>query len=77
MPGEDTLAQHKSSESVTDADVQRLLNIALAGAGVVEGPTPRTQCRYGESNILESFSDQVINVENLSAQDVVEIFVGV
>ena len=38
MP-EDTPAHHKSSESVTDADVQRPLNIALAGAGVVEGPT--------------------------------------
>jgi len=32
MPDEDTPAQHKSSESVTDTDVQRLLNIALAGA---------------------------------------------
>ena len=39
MPGEDTPAQHKSSETVTDADVQRLLNIALAGAGEVEGLT--------------------------------------
>jgi hypothetical protein len=29
MPGEDTPLKHKSSESVTDADVQRLLNIAL------------------------------------------------
>lgn len=43
MPGEDTPVQHKSSESVTDADVQRLLNISLAGSGVVEGLTPRTQ----------------------------------
>ena len=32
MPGEDTPAQHKSSETATDAEVQRLLNIALAGA---------------------------------------------
>jgi len=29
MPGEDTPAQHKSSESVTDADVQRLINQLL------------------------------------------------
>ena len=36
MPGEDTPAKHNPSRSVTDADVQRLLNIALAGAGVVE-----------------------------------------
>jgi len=43
MPGEDTQPKHKSSGSVKDADVQRLLNIALAGAGVVEGLTPRTQ----------------------------------
>jgi len=41
MPGEDTPVQHKSSESITDADVQRLLNIALAGAGVVEGLTSK------------------------------------
>jgi len=39
MPGEDTPAQHKSSKTVTNTDVQRLLNIALAGAGVVEGLT--------------------------------------
>jgi len=39
MPDEDTPTQHKFSEIVTDADVQRLLNIALAGAGVVEGLT--------------------------------------
>ena len=26
MPGEDTPAQHKSSETATDADVQRLIN---------------------------------------------------
>ena len=39
MPGEDTPAQHNPSKSVTDTDVQRLLNIALAGAGVVEGLT--------------------------------------
>ena len=49
MPGE---LKHKSSDSVTDADVQRLLNIALAVAGVVEGLTPRTQSGtttlYGE-----------------------------
>jgi len=37
MPGEDIPAQHKSSKTATDADVQRLLNIA--GAGVVEGLT--------------------------------------
>ena len=43
MLGEDTSLKHKSSRSVTDADVQRLMNIALAGAGVVEGLTPRTQ----------------------------------
>ena len=41
MPGEDTPAQHKSSESVTNADVQRLLNITLAGVGVVEGLTSK------------------------------------
>jgi len=39
MPGENTPLKHKSSETVKDADVQRLLNIALAGAGVVEGMT--------------------------------------
>ncbi len=39
MPGEDTPAQHNPSRSVTDADVQRLQNFALAGAGVVEGLT--------------------------------------
>jgi len=39
MPGEDTPVQHTSFETVTDADVQRLLNYALAGAGVVEGMT--------------------------------------
>ena len=39
MPGKDTPVQHKSSETVTAADFQRLLNIALAGAGVVEGLT--------------------------------------
>ena len=41
MPGKDTPAQHKSSESVTDADVHRLLNFALVGAGVVEGLTSK------------------------------------
>ena len=41
MPGEDTPAQHKSSKTVTNTDVQRLLNIALAGAGVVEGLTSK------------------------------------
>jgi len=46
MPGEYTTPQHKSSESVTDADVQRLLNIALAGAGVVEGLTPQNPIRH-------------------------------
>ncbi len=46
MPGEDTPVQHKSSETVTDADVQRLLNIALAGAGVVEGLTPINPDRH-------------------------------
>jgi hypothetical protein len=55
MPGEDTTPQHKSSESVTEPDVQRLLNIALAGAGVVEGLSPRTQSGtitlYGEYSI--------------------------
>jgi len=56
MPGEDTPLKHKSSESVTDADVQRLLNIALAGAGVVEGLTPPktqsgTTTLYGEYRI--------------------------
>jgi len=39
MPGKDTPVQDKSSETVTDADVQRLLNIALTGAGLVEGLT--------------------------------------
>lgn len=39
MPDEDTPVQHKSSEPVTDADVQRLLNIALTSAGVAEGLT--------------------------------------
>jgi len=39
MPGEDTPVQHTSFETVTDADVHRLLNIALASAGVVEGLT--------------------------------------
>jgi hypothetical protein len=39
VPSEDTQPKHKSSETATDADVQRLLNIALAGAGVVEGLT--------------------------------------
>ena len=39
MPGEDTPAKHNPSRSVTDADVQRLLNIALTGAGLVEGLT--------------------------------------
>jgi len=39
MPGEDTPVQHKSSETTTDAYVHRLLNITLAGAGVVEGLT--------------------------------------
>ena len=29
MPGEDTPVQHKSSESVTDAEVQRLINQLL------------------------------------------------
>ena len=42
MPGEDTPAQHNPSQSVTDADVQRLLNIALACADMVEGLTPQT-----------------------------------
>ena len=41
MPSVDTPAQHKSSETVTDANVQRLLNIALADAGVVEGLTSK------------------------------------
>ena len=39
MPREDTPAQHKSSENVIDTNVQRLLNIALTLAGVVEGLT--------------------------------------
>ena len=55
MPSEDTPAQQKSFETVTDADVQHLLNIVLAGAGVVEGLTPRTQSGtptlYGEYRI--------------------------
>ena len=37
QPGEDTPVQHKSSKTVTNADVHRLLNIALVG--VVEGLT--------------------------------------
>ena len=39
MPDEDTPTQHKFSEIVTDADVQRLQNIALTRASVVEGLT--------------------------------------
>jgi hypothetical protein len=41
MPGEDTQPKHKSSETVRDADIHRLLNFALAGAGVVEGLTSK------------------------------------
>ncbi|NOR48404.1 MAG: hypothetical protein GQ533_10240 [Methanosarcinaceae archaeon] len=51
MPGEDTPAQHKSSETVIDADVQCLLNIALAGASVVEGLTSEHD---DASDVLES-----------------------
>jgi hypothetical protein len=53
MPGEDTPHKHKSSESVTDADVQHLLNIVLAGAGVVEGLTPRTQS--GSTTLFDEY----------------------
>ena len=53
MPGEDTPAQHKSSETVTNADVQHLLNITLAGVSVVEGLPLRTQS--GTTTLYEEY----------------------
>lgn len=35
------------------------------------------QCGYGDTEVLDSFSDQVTNVEDFSAQEAVEIFAGV
>ena len=53
MPGEDTPAQHKSSETVTDTDVQHLLNITLPDASVVEGLPLRTQS--GTTTLYEEY----------------------
>lgn len=39
MSGEDTPAQHKSSDTATGADLQPIQKFALTGAGVVEGLT--------------------------------------